>query len=138
MWIILYRKSIENGNAPPLKKVVEGVETTIAPLTAEEKSQRRELDEQAIENWYGGNALLKRLEESSKRSHNSTNGAVNTTHGATTASTQATDVNSTIIDNLSDAVIRDGLKVADGKLTGMSGRRRDLEEHEKKSLLLMH
>ncbi|GJV17261.1 ribonuclease H-like domain-containing protein [Tanacetum coccineum] len=39
-----------------------------------------------------------------KRS-SSTNGAVNTAHGATTASTQATAVNSTTIDNLSDAVI---------------------------------
>ncbi|GJS60834.1 hypothetical protein Tco_0655618 [Tanacetum coccineum] len=28
---------IENGNAPPITKVVEGVETTIAPTTAEEK-----------------------------------------------------------------------------------------------------
>ncbi|GJS00023.1 hypothetical protein Tco_0316531 [Tanacetum coccineum] len=35
----------------------------------------------------------------------STNGAINTTHSATTASTQATAVNSTTIDNLSDAVI---------------------------------
>ncbi|GKD81666.1 ribonuclease H-like domain-containing protein, partial [Tanacetum coccineum] len=33
------------------------------------------------------------------------NGAINTVHGATTASTQATVVNSTTIDNLSDAVI---------------------------------
>ncbi|GKB18522.1 hypothetical protein Tco_0852445, partial [Tanacetum coccineum] len=37
--------------------------------------------------------------------NNSTNGAVNTPHGATTASTQATAVNSTTIDNLSDAII---------------------------------
>ncbi|GKE50213.1 hypothetical protein Tco_1481471, partial [Tanacetum coccineum] len=35
----------------------------------------------------------------------STNGAVNTAHGATTTRTQATVVNSTTIDNLSDAVI---------------------------------
>ncbi|GJY70491.1 retrovirus-related pol polyprotein from transposon TNT 1-94 [Tanacetum coccineum] len=35
----------------------------------------------------------------------STNGAVNTAHNATTASTQATAVNSTTINNLSDAVI---------------------------------
>ncbi|GJU31761.1 hypothetical protein Tco_1175350 [Tanacetum coccineum] len=41
----------------------------------------------------------------SSNNTNSTNGAVNTAHGVTTASTQATDVNSTIIDNLSDAVI---------------------------------
>ncbi|GJZ64057.1 hypothetical protein Tco_0620478 [Tanacetum coccineum] len=41
----------------------------------------------------------------SSNSTNSTNGAVNTAHGATTASTQATTVNSTTIDNLSNAVI---------------------------------
>ncbi|GJS78203.1 hypothetical protein Tco_0728084 [Tanacetum coccineum] len=34
-----------------------------------------------------------------------TNGAVNTAYGATTANTQATTINSTTIDNLSDAVI---------------------------------
>ncbi|GJT65836.1 hypothetical protein Tco_1017316 [Tanacetum coccineum] len=32
---------IENGNAPLIKKVVKGFETTIAPLTAEEKVQSR-------------------------------------------------------------------------------------------------
>nr|GEU84407.1 putative ribonuclease H-like domain-containing protein [Tanacetum cinerariifolium] len=32
---------IENGNAPPITQVVKGVETTIAPATAEEKAQRR-------------------------------------------------------------------------------------------------
>ncbi|GKC06386.1 hypothetical protein Tco_0997996, partial [Tanacetum coccineum] len=32
---------IENGNAPLITKVVEGVETTIAPTIAEEKPQRR-------------------------------------------------------------------------------------------------
>ncbi|GJY61414.1 hypothetical protein Tco_0462071, partial [Tanacetum coccineum] len=32
---------IENGNAPPITKVVEGVETTISPITAKEKAQRR-------------------------------------------------------------------------------------------------
>ncbi|GJZ02211.1 hypothetical protein Tco_0520172 [Tanacetum coccineum] len=41
----------------------------------------------------------------SSNSTSNTNGAVNTAHGATTASTQATIVNSTTIDNLSDAVI---------------------------------
>ncbi|GJR71251.1 hypothetical protein Tco_0083616 [Tanacetum coccineum] len=41
----------------------------------------------------------------SSNNTSSTNGAVNTTHGATTASTQAIAVNSTTIDNLSDAVI---------------------------------
>ncbi|GKF44857.1 hypothetical protein Tco_0131409, partial [Tanacetum coccineum] len=41
----------------------------------------------------------------SSNSTSSTNGAVNTALGAITASTQATAVNSTTIDNLSDAVI---------------------------------
>nr|GEY23102.1 ribonuclease H-like domain-containing protein [Tanacetum cinerariifolium] len=31
----------KNGNAPPITQVVEGVETTIAPVTVEEKPQRR-------------------------------------------------------------------------------------------------
>ncbi|GJS75975.1 ribonuclease H-like domain-containing protein [Tanacetum coccineum] len=226
---------IENGNAPPITKVVEGVETTIAPTTAEEKAQRRlELKArstllmgipnehqlkfnsikdaksllQAVEKRFGGNAATKKTQRNllkqqyenftasssevldqtfdrlqklisqleihgesisqedvnqkflrslspewnthtivwrnkpeidtlslddlynnlkiyepevkgtsssstntqnvafvSSNSTNSTNGAVNTAHGATTASTQATAVNSTTIDNLSDAVI---------------------------------
>ncbi|GJR07273.1 hypothetical protein Tco_0530257 [Tanacetum coccineum] len=41
----------------------------------------------------------------SSNSTSSTNGAVNIAHCATTASTQATAVNSTTIDNLSNAVI---------------------------------
>ncbi|GJY55444.1 ribonuclease H-like domain-containing protein [Tanacetum coccineum] len=41
----------------------------------------------------------------SSNNTNSTNGVVNTTHGLTTASSQATTVNTTTIDNLSDAVI---------------------------------
>ncbi|GJU47276.1 hypothetical protein Tco_1204542 [Tanacetum coccineum] len=32
---------IENGNAPPVTKIIEGVETIIAPSTAKEKAQRR-------------------------------------------------------------------------------------------------
>ncbi|GKC02792.1 hypothetical protein Tco_0994402 [Tanacetum coccineum] len=32
---------IENGNPPPITKVVEGVETIISPTIAEEKAQRR-------------------------------------------------------------------------------------------------
>nr|GEU58225.1 ribonuclease H-like domain-containing protein [Tanacetum cinerariifolium] len=35
------REVIENGNAPPITKAVKGVETTIAPVIAEEKAQRR-------------------------------------------------------------------------------------------------
>ncbi|GJW42217.1 ribonuclease H-like domain-containing protein [Tanacetum coccineum] len=196
---------IENGNAPLITKVIEGVETTIAPTTAEEKAQRRlELKArstllmgipnehqlkfnsikdaksllQAVEKRFGGNAATKKTQRNllkqqyenftasssekflrslssewnthtivwrnkpeidtlslndlynnlkiyepevkgtsslstniqnvafvSSNNTSSTNGVVNTAHGATTASTQATIVNSTTIDNLSDAVI---------------------------------
>ncbi|GJT06089.1 hypothetical protein Tco_0840551 [Tanacetum coccineum] len=87
---------------------------------------------QAIKKWFGGNATTKKtkrnllklqyenftassLEVSSTNTQNvafvslnntnNTNGVVNTAHGATTASTQANAINSTTIDNLSDAVI---------------------------------
>ncbi|GJT73937.1 putative ribonuclease H-like domain-containing protein [Tanacetum coccineum] len=156
---------IENGNAPPITKLVEGVETIIAPSTTEEKAQRRlELKArstllmgipnehqlkfnsikdaksllQAIEKRFRGNAATKKTQrnllkqqyenftasssevldqtfdrlqkliisqEDVNQNTSSTNGAVNTAHGVTTASTQATAVNSTTIDNLSDAVI---------------------------------
>ncbi|GJT70698.1 putative ribonuclease H-like domain-containing protein [Tanacetum coccineum] len=193
---------IENGNAPPITKVVEGVKTIIAPITAEEKAQRRlELKArstllmgisnehqlkfnsikdaksllQAVEKRFGGNAATKKTQRNllkqqyenftasnsevldqtfdrlqklisknkpdidtlslddlfnnqkiykpevkrtsststntqniafvSSNSTSSTNEAVNTAHDATTASTQATVINSTTIDNLSDAVI---------------------------------
>ncbi|GJV75947.1 hypothetical protein Tco_1507531 [Tanacetum coccineum] len=43
----------ENGNAPPITKVVEGIETIIAPTTAEEKAQRR----------FGGNATTKKTQK---------------------------------------------------------------------------
>ncbi|GJY27068.1 hypothetical protein Tco_0401794 [Tanacetum coccineum] len=176
---------IENGNAPPITKVVEGVETIIAPTAAKEKAQRRlELKARStllmgipnehqlkfnsikdakslVEKRFRGNAATKKTQRnilkqqyenftassSKKNKHeidtlslddlynnlkiyepevkgtsssrtntqnvafvstnstNSTNGAVNTAHGVTTASTQAIAVNSTTIDNLSDAVI---------------------------------
>ncbi|GKF82257.1 hypothetical protein Tco_0243913 [Tanacetum coccineum] len=38
---VLKPEVIKNGNAPPITKVVEGVETIIAPGTAEEKAQSR-------------------------------------------------------------------------------------------------
>ncbi|GJX07557.1 ribonuclease H-like domain-containing protein [Tanacetum coccineum] len=158
------REVMENGNVPPITKLVKGVETIIAPSTTEEKAQKRlELKArstllmgipnqhqlkfnsikdansllQAIEKRFGGNAATKKTHRnllkqqykifttsssevkgtssSSSNTQNvafvslkiisSTNGAVNTDHGVTTASTQATAINSTTIDNLSDAVI---------------------------------
>ncbi|GKA15664.1 hypothetical protein Tco_0695411 [Tanacetum coccineum] len=79
----------ENGNAPPITKVVKGVETTIAPTTAKEKAQKRLelkarstllmgiLNEhqlkfnsikdaksllQAVEKRFGGNAITKKTQ----------------------------------------------------------------------------
>ncbi|GJT90007.1 ribonuclease H-like domain-containing protein [Tanacetum coccineum] len=41
---------IENGSAPPVTKVVEGVETIIAPLTAKEKAQRSQPNSPQLDN----------------------------------------------------------------------------------------
>ncbi|GKD87888.1 ribonuclease H-like domain-containing protein [Tanacetum coccineum] len=202
---------IENGNAPPITKLIEGVKAVIAPLTVEEKAQRRlelkarstllmgipnehqlnfnsikdaksllqaieksldvldqafdrlqklisqlemhgksisqedvnqkflrslspewnthtivwrnkpEIDTLSLDDLYNNlkiyEAEFKGISSSSTNTQNvafvssnntsSTNGAVNTAHGVTTASTQAIAVNSTTIDNLSDAVICD-------------------------------
>nr|GEW23530.1 ribonuclease H-like domain-containing protein [Tanacetum cinerariifolium] len=40
----------ENGNKPPITTVVEGVETTIAPATAEEKAQRSQQNSPQLDN----------------------------------------------------------------------------------------
>ncbi|GKE50906.1 reverse transcriptase domain-containing protein [Tanacetum coccineum] len=130
----------ENGNAPLITILVEGVETIIAPSTDKEKAQirfggnattkktQRNLLKQQYENFTATSSevldqtfnrlekLISQLEihgeSMSKEDVNqkflrslSINGAVNTAHGVTTASTQATAVNSTTIDNLSDAGI---------------------------------
>nr|GEU70843.1 hypothetical protein [Tanacetum cinerariifolium] len=115
---------IENGNAPPITQVVvvEGVETTIAPATAEEKAQRRnkaEIDTLSLDDLYknlkiyklevkgtsSSNTNIQNVAFVSSNNTSNTYGAVNNAHGVTTASTQATAINSTTIDNLSDAVI---------------------------------
>ncbi|GJV77610.1 ribonuclease H-like domain-containing protein [Tanacetum coccineum] len=48
---------INNGNAPPITKVVEGVETIITPTTAEKKSLL-----EAVEKTFGGNATTKKTQ----------------------------------------------------------------------------
>ncbi|GJX51705.1 hypothetical protein Tco_0278550 [Tanacetum coccineum] len=49
----------ENANAPPITKVIKGVETIIAPTTAEEKVQK-----EAAEKRFGGNAATKKTQRS--------------------------------------------------------------------------
>nr|GEY48539.1 hypothetical protein [Tanacetum cinerariifolium] len=49
----LRQEVIENGNSPSITQIVEGVKTTIAPATVEEK---------AVENRFGGNAATKKTQ----------------------------------------------------------------------------
>ncbi|GJS77229.1 ribonuclease H-like domain-containing protein [Tanacetum coccineum] len=84
------------------------MEEMVAKFIDEGKCEHEEM-ELFIKEFRTTNELL--LKERSnllrelKMSTSSTNRSVNTAHGATTVSTQATTVNSTTIDNLSDAVI---------------------------------
>ncbi|GKC48649.1 hypothetical protein Tco_1071394, partial [Tanacetum coccineum] len=139
----------ENGNAPPITKLVEGVKTIIAPATTKEKAQRRllrredvnhkslrslspewnthtimwrnkpEIDTLILDDLYNNMKIyepevkgtsssstnIQNIAFMSLNSTSSTNGAVTTALSATTASTQATTINSTTINNLSDAII---------------------------------
>nr|GFB73725.1 ribonuclease H-like domain-containing protein [Tanacetum cinerariifolium] len=117
---------IENGNKPPVKIVVEGVETTIAPTTAEDKARRRlELKArstllmsipnehqlkfnsikdaksllQDIEQRFGGNAATKKIQRNLLKQHNE---VVNTTLRVTTGGTLVNAADSTNTDNLDD------------------------------------
>ncbi|GJS17155.1 hypothetical protein Tco_0411627 [Tanacetum coccineum] len=111
---------IENGNAPPITKVVKDAKSL---LQAVEKSSevldqtfdrlqklisQLEIHGESISQEDVNQKFLRSLSPE-WNTHtivtNSTNGAVNTIHDAKTTSTQATAVNSTTIDNLSDAVI---------------------------------
>nr|GEU56729.1 retrovirus-related Pol polyprotein from transposon TNT 1-94 [Tanacetum cinerariifolium] len=116
---------IKNGNLPPITKVVESVETIISPTTARsllqavKKRNKPKIDalslddlcnnlkiyEQEVKGTSSSNINTQNVEFVSLNNTSSTNRAVNTAHGATTATTKATAVNSTTIDNLSDAVI---------------------------------
>ncbi|GJY74294.1 hypothetical protein Tco_0478725 [Tanacetum coccineum] len=54
---------IKNGNASRITKVVEGVETIIAPTTAEEKTQRRcQVIIEVVEKRFGGNDATKKTQ----------------------------------------------------------------------------
>ncbi|GJX33288.1 retrovirus-related pol polyprotein from transposon TNT 1-94 [Tanacetum coccineum] len=97
---------IENVNAPPVTKVIKGVETTIAPTTAEEKAQRKlELKARSTLLMDIHNEHQLKFNSIKDTNTNSTNGAINNAYGVTTASTQATAVKLTTINNLSDDVI---------------------------------
>ncbi|GKE03930.1 ribonuclease H-like domain-containing protein, partial [Tanacetum coccineum] len=63
----------ENGNTPPKKTVVEGVEKVIPPISAEEKAQKRLEDAklllEAIEKRFGGNAATKKTQRNLLKQH---------------------------------------------------------------------
>nr|GEV58186.1 hypothetical protein [Tanacetum cinerariifolium] len=110
---------IKNGNVPPITQVVEGVETIIAPTTTEEKRNKPEIDTLSLDDLYNNlkiyelevkgtsssNTNTQNVAFVSSNSTSNTNGAVNTAHSVTTATTQATAINSTKINNLSDAMV---------------------------------
>nr|GEV59219.1 reverse transcriptase domain-containing protein [Tanacetum cinerariifolium] len=118
----MHQDSVHMVAASKVLMLKPGVETIIAPTTTEEKAQRRnkpEIDTLSLDDLcknlkiYGpkvkgksrSNTNTQNVAFVSSNSTNNINGAVNTAHGVTTASTQATAINSTTIDNLSDAVI---------------------------------
>ncbi|GJU87544.1 hypothetical protein Tco_1295090 [Tanacetum coccineum] len=88
---------IENGNAPQITKLVEGIETIIANSTAKEKAQRR-LELKARSTLLMGIPNKHQLKFNSIKDAKSLLQAINKRFGATV-------VNSTTIDNLKDAVI---------------------------------
>ncbi|GJT12118.1 retrovirus-related pol polyprotein from transposon TNT 1-94 [Tanacetum coccineum] len=90
---------IENGNAPPITKIVKGVETK----KHQQLLKKRHKGE--VKGTSSSSTNTQNVAFVSSNSTSNTNGAVNTAHDVTTASTQVTAVNSTTIDNLSDVVI---------------------------------
>ncbi|GKD57234.1 hypothetical protein Tco_1290621 [Tanacetum coccineum] len=107
------------------KSLLQAVEKNFGGNAATKKTQRNllknkpDIETLSLNNLYNNLKIykpeVKRTSSSSTNTQNiafvssnntsSTNGAVNTAHSVTTASTQATAVNSTTIDNLSDAII---------------------------------
>nr|GEW04858.1 ribonuclease H-like domain-containing protein [Tanacetum cinerariifolium] len=99
----------ENGHSLQKTQVVEGV-TTLMPITSvEDKAQRRlEVYEPEVKGMSSSNSSTQNMAFVSSSNNNNTNGSVNTAQAVNTdlgVSTSGTQVNTTNIDNLSDAVI---------------------------------
>ncbi|GKE34189.1 ribonuclease H-like domain-containing protein [Tanacetum coccineum] len=77
----------------------------IDTLSLDDLYNNLKIDEPKVKGTSSSSTNTQNVAFVSSNNTSSTNGAVNTAHGVTTASTQATAVNSTTIDNLSDAVI---------------------------------
>ncbi|GJT64390.1 ribonuclease H-like domain-containing protein [Tanacetum coccineum] len=87
------------------KSLLQAVKKRFGGNAANKKTQGNLLNQQYENFTTSSSEMLDQTFDRLQNLTSYTNGAVNTTHGATTASTQATAVNSTTIDNLSDAVI---------------------------------
>nr|GEX52760.1 hypothetical protein [Tanacetum cinerariifolium] len=77
----------------------------IDPLSLDDLYNNLKIYEPEVKGTSSSNTNTQNVSFVSLNSTSNTNRALNTAHGATTASTQATAINSTTIDNLSDAVM---------------------------------
>ncbi|GJX47180.1 retrovirus-related pol polyprotein from transposon TNT 1-94, partial [Tanacetum coccineum] len=96
---------IENGNASPITKLVERKKPEIDTLSLDDLYNNLKIYEPEVKRTSSSSTNTQNVAFVSLNNTSSTNGEVNIAHGVTTTSTQATAVNSTTIDNLSDAVI---------------------------------
>ncbi|GJY19555.1 hypothetical protein Tco_0391046 [Tanacetum coccineum] len=94
--------SSENGTHIPL---YGGTRPEIDTLILDDLYNNLKIYEPEVKGTSSSSSNTQNIAFLSSNSTINTNGAINTAHSATTASTQATAVNSTIIDNLSDAVL---------------------------------
>nr|GEV47264.1 ribonuclease H-like domain-containing protein [Tanacetum cinerariifolium] len=89
---------ILNGDSPPLIRTIEGVKTPYAPITIEEKLDRKnELKARCT--------LLMDLPNEHQLKFNSYKTPINTAHGVSAASSKTNASNLPNVDSLSDAVI---------------------------------
>nr|GEW31077.1 putative ribonuclease H-like domain-containing protein [Tanacetum cinerariifolium] len=104
----LLKQQYENFTASSLENIHAIVwrnKPGIDTLSLDDLYNNLEIYEPEVKGTSSSNTNTQNVAFMSLNSTNNTNVGVNTAHGATTASTQATAVNSTTIDNLSDAVI---------------------------------
>nr|GFA60200.1 hypothetical protein [Tanacetum cinerariifolium] len=97
----LLKQQYENFTASSLEVNKLEIDT----LSLDDLCNNLKIYEPEVKETSSSNSYTQNVAFVSSNNTNSTNGGVNTAHGVTTASTQATTVNSTLIDNLSDAVI---------------------------------
>nr|GFB21124.1 hypothetical protein [Tanacetum cinerariifolium] len=99
---------IENGNAPPIIKLLKELRLNkheVETLSLDDLYNNLKIYEPEVKGTSSSNSNTQNVAFVSTNSTSSTNGAVNTAHRVSTNSSQVNTVNSLNIDNLSDAVI---------------------------------